>query len=108
MTARAKANELQLNTVADYTPIEGLTLRTQLGYIGSDAAYNECTPANVNKGAQAQGYASSTDNYVFNIQNTATYRPGWGEDHMLELLLGQSYEHIRQDLLAAADRKSVV
>lgn len=102
MAARAKANELQINSFADYTPIEGLTLRTQLGYIGSHAAYNEFTPANVNKGAQANGYASSTDNYVFSIQNTATYRPGWGEDHMLELLLGQSYEHIRQDILAAA------
>ncbi|MGV3761535.1 SusC/RagA family TonB-linked outer membrane protein [Parapedobacter sp.] len=102
MTARAKANELQINTFADYNPVEGLTLRTQLGYIGSHAAYNEFTPANVNKGAQAQGYASSTDNYVFSIQNTATYRPDWGEDHVLELLLGQSYEHARQDLLAAA------
>ena len=102
MTARAKANELQINTFADYTPIEGLTLRTQLGYISSHAAYNEFTPANVNKGAQANGYASSTDNYVVSIQNTATYRPDWGEDHILELLLGQGYEHIRQDILAAA------
>lgn len=102
MTARAKANELQINTFADYIPTEGLTLRAQLGYIGAHAAYNEFTPANVNKGAQAHGYASSTDNYVFNIQNTATYRPDWGEDHVLELLLGQSYEHTRQDLLAAA------
>lgn len=102
MTARAKSNELQINTFAEYIPIEGLTLRTQLGYIGSHAAYNEFTPANVNKGAQANGYASSTDNYVFSIQNTGTYRPDWGEDHVLELLLGQSYEHLRQDLLAAA------
>ncbi len=102
MTARAKSNELQINTFASYTPIAGFTLRTQLGYIGSHAAYNEFTPANVNKGAQAQGYASSTDDYVFSIQNTATYRPDWGEDHVLELLLGQSYEHARQDILAAA------
>ena len=102
MTARAKANELQINSFADYTPIEGLTLRTQLGYIGSHAAYHEFMPANVNRGAQANGYASSTDNYVFSIQNTATYRPDWGEDHVLEVLLGQSYEGVRQEILAAA------
>ncbi|MGK6350698.1 SusC/RagA family TonB-linked outer membrane protein [Parapedobacter sp. DT-150] len=102
MTAAAKANELQINSFADYTPLEGLTLRTQLGYISSHAAYNEFLPANVNRGAQANGYASSTDNYTFSIQNTATYRPELGEDHVLELLLGQGYERIRQEILAAA------
>ncbi len=102
MTARAKASELQINSFAEYDPIEGLTLRTQMGYISSHAAYNEFTPANVNRGAQANGYASSTDNYVFSIQNTATYRPDLGESHVLELLLGQSYENIRQEILYAA------
>jgi len=102
MTARAKASELQINSFAEYVPTEGLTLRTQLGYISAHAAYNEFTPANVNRGAQANGYASSTDNYVFSLQNTATYRPILGEDHALELLLGHSYEHTRQEILAAA------
>jgi TonB-linked outer membrane protein, SusC/RagA family len=102
MTARSKANELQINSFAEYFPIEGLTLRTQLGYIAAHAAYNEFTPANVNRGAQANGYASSTDNHTFSIQNTATYRPDLGEAHSLELLAGQSYEKIRQEILAAA------
>lgn len=102
MTARAKASELQINSFAEYLPIEGMTLRTQIGYISAHAAYNEFTPANVNRGAQANGYASSTDNYAFSIQNTANYRPNFGENHVLELLLGQSYENIRQEILAAA------
>ena len=102
MTARAKASELQINSFAEYLPIERMTLRTQIGYISAHAAYNEFTPANVNRGAQATGYASNTDNYSFSIQNTATYRPDLGEDHTLELLLGQSYENIRQEILAAA------
>src|SRR5690606_7949721 len=97
-----KASELQINTFAEYFPIEGITLRTQIGYISAHAAYNEFTPANVNRGAQANGYASRTDNYSFSIQNTATYRPNLGENHSLELLLGQSYENIRQEILAAA------
>src|SRR5690606_7344826 len=102
MTARAKASEVQINSFAEYMPLEGLTLRTQIGYISAHAAYNEFIPANVNRGAQANGYASSTDNYSFSIQNTATYQPDLGESHMLELLLGQSYENIRQEILAAA------
>ena len=104
MTARARANEVQLNSFAEYRPIEALTLRTQLGYILARAAYNQFIPANVNPGAQAIGYASSTDNGTFSIQNTATYRPYLGDDHFLEILGGQQYEFIRQDiLLASAD-----
>lgn len=102
MTARSKANEIQLNSFAEYEPIETLTLRTQLGYIFTHAAYNEFIPANVNPGAQAVGYGSSTDNGTFSIQNTATYRPYLGDDHMLEILGGQQYEFIRQDILAAS------
>lgn len=102
MTARAKASELQINTFAEYFPIETITLRTQIGYISAHASYQEFTPANVNRGEQANGYASGTDNYSFSIQNTATYRPNLGENQFLELLLGQSYENIRQEILAAA------
>lgn len=102
MTARSRANEIQLNSFAEYDPIESLTLRTQLGYIHSHAAYNQFIPANVNPGAQAVGYASSTDNGIFSIQNTATYRPYLGDDHVLEVLLGQQYEFRRDDILAAS------
>ncbi|WP_379023309.1 SusC/RagA family TonB-linked outer membrane protein [Parapedobacter deserti] len=102
MTARSRANEMQLNSFAEYRPIKTLTLRTQLGYIYSHAAYNEFLPANVNPGAQAVGYASSTDNGTFSIQNTATYRPYLGDDHVLEILGGQQYEFIRQDVMAAS------
>ncbi|SEL45356.1 SusC/RagA family TonB-linked outer membrane protein [Parapedobacter koreensis] len=102
MAARSRANEIQLNSFAEYKPIETLTLRTQLGYIFAHAAYNEFVPANVNPGAQAIGYASSTDNGTFSIQNTATYRPYLGDDHILEILGGQQYEFIRQDILAAS------
>src|SRR5690606_6128474 len=75
MTARAKTSELQINSFAEYFPIESITLRTQIGYISAHASYQEITPANVNRGEQANGYASSTDNYSFSIQTTATYRP---------------------------------
>ncbi|SEN64475.1 TonB-linked outer membrane protein, SusC/RagA family [bacterium A37T11] len=102
MTARSKSNELQVNSFAEYKPIDRLTLRTQLGYINSHASYNEFTPSNVNHGAPANGYASSTDDYTFNIQNTATYAPDLGEDHSLDLLIGQSYEKIREEILYAS------
>ncbi|WP_257667241.1 SusC/RagA family TonB-linked outer membrane protein [Parapedobacter tibetensis] len=101
MTAAGKGTNIQLNTFADYTPIPELTLRSQLGYNSHNATYNEFIPFNVNKGAQATGFATNRNTYHFSIQNTANYVPDLGDSHFLDVLLGQSFERFREEYMAA-------
>lgn len=101
MTATGKGNNVHLNTFAEYLPIATLKLRTQLGYNFHNATYNEFIPFNVNGGAQAQGRASNTNSFNMSIQNTVTYIPSLGDNHDLEMMVGQSFERNNEERIDA-------
>lgn len=101
MTANGGGNNVHINTYAEYEPIANLRFRTQLGYNYHNATYQEFLPLNVNKGAQATGFATNRNSFNISIQNTATYIPDLGTPHYLEILVGQGFERNSEDYLAA-------
>jgi TonB-linked SusC/RagA family outer membrane protein len=90
---------------ANWTPIKGLTLRTEVG--GDFLNLNE----DLVRGAGTQdggatGYAfnaqTQTVNYTNN--NTITYAYDLNEDHHLEVLVGESYQRADQKVTSAEGR----
>lgn len=75
---------------AEFTPVDGLTLRSQFGLdyshtTGFGVSYPSYAP---NQG-QGSASRSSTDGYSLTITNTATYRFNLGTDHSFTVMAGQ-------------------
>ncbi|MBP3290373.1 MAG: SusC/RagA family TonB-linked outer membrane protein, partial [Alistipes sp.] len=75
---------------AEFTPIEGLTLRSQFGVdyshtTGFGVSYPSYAP---NQG-QGSASRSSTDGYNLTVTNTATYKFNVGDDHSFTVMAGQ-------------------
>ena len=84
-----KKYKLLTTVYAEATPIEGLTLRSQLGVdyshtTGFGVSYPSYAP---NKG-QGSASRSSTDSYTLTNTNTANYQFRLDEDHSFNFLLG--------------------
>jgi TonB-linked SusC/RagA family outer membrane protein len=77
----------------NFVPLQGLTLRSEVG--GDFLNLNEdlVRSAGTQTGA-ATGYAFSAQTQVVNYtnNNTATYARDFGTDHHLDLLVGESYQ----------------
>ncbi|MBF9238216.1 TonB-dependent receptor [Hymenobacter sp. BT683] len=90
---------------ANWTPIKGLTLRSEIG--GDFLNLNE----DLVRGAGTQdggatGYAfnSQTQSVNYTNNNTITYGFTVADDHNIELLLGESYQQSDQKVTAAEGR----
>ena len=75
---------------AEFTPIEGLTIRSQFGVdyshtTGFGVSYPSYAP---NQG-QGSASRSSTDGYNLTVTNTATYKFNVGNDHSFTVMAGQ-------------------
>lgn len=85
-----KKYKLISTVFAEFTPIEGLTIRSQFG-----ADYSHTTGFGVSYPSyapnQGQGSASrsSTDGYNLTVTNTATYKFDAGSDHSFTFMVGQ-------------------
>ncbi len=84
-----KKYKLMTTVYAEATPIEGLTLRSQLGVdyshtTGFGVSYPSYAP---NQG-QGSASRSSTDSYTLTNTNTANYQFRLDEDHSFNFLLG--------------------
>ena len=85
-----KKYKLITTMFAEATPIEGLTLRTQLGVdyshtTGFGVSYPSYAP---NQG-QGSASRSTTDGHTLTITNTANYRFNLGSDHSFNFMVGQ-------------------
>ena len=85
-----KKYKLISTVFAEFTPIEGLVIRSQFG-----ADYSHTTGFGVSYPSyapnQGQGSASrsSTDGYNLTVTNTATYKFDAGSDHSFTFMVGQ-------------------
>ena len=85
-----KKYKLITTMFAEATPIEGLTLRTQLGVdyshtTGFGVSYPSYAP---NQG-QGSASRSTTDGHTLTITNTANYRFNLDSDHSFNFMVGQ-------------------
>ena len=89
----------------NFTPAKGLTLRTEVG--GDFLNLNEdlVRSAGTQTGA-ATGYAYSAQSQVVNYtnNNTATYARDFGENHHVDVLVGESYQRSDTRLTSAEGR----
>ena len=89
----------------NWTPVKGLTLRTEIG--GDFLNLNEdlVRGAGTQDGG-ASGYAfnSQTQTVNYTNTNTATYAFDLSEDHHFEALLGESYQRADQKVTSAEGR----
>ncbi|WP_223651713.1 SusC/RagA family TonB-linked outer membrane protein [Hymenobacter psoromatis] len=89
----------------NFTPMKGLTLRTEVG--GDFLNLNEdlVRSAGTQTGA-ATGYSYSAQSQVVNYtnNNTATYARDFGEAHHLDVLVGESYQRSDSRVTTAEGR----
>lgn len=101
---RGQVARMLANAYLDYTPLEGLTLRTSLGtdLIGSRA--NAYTTRLALAGQNAGGAASISSAQSVNWlnENTLTYTRSFGERHSLNALLGYTIQGINSEVVGAS------
>ena len=74
---------------AEATPVEGLTLRSQLGIDYSHTTgFGVSYPSYAPNQEQGSASRSSTDGHTLTVTNTANYRFNLGDDHSFNFMLG--------------------
>ena len=90
---------------ANFTPLKGLTLRTEIG--GDFLNLNEDLVRGAGTqdgGANGYAYSAQTQSVNYTNTNTATYSFDLKALHHFELLLGESYQRADQKVTAAEGR----
>ena len=88
-----------------WTPVKGLTLRTEVG--GDYLNLNEDLVRGAGTqdgGAAGYGFSAQTQVLNYTNNNTATYNFNLGADHQFELLAGESYQRSDTKLTTAEGR----
>ncbi|AMJ68232.1 hypothetical protein AXW84_15995 [Hymenobacter sp. PAMC 26628] len=89
----------------NWTPIKGLTLRSEIG--GDFLNLNEDLVRGAGTqdgGASGYAYNAQTQTVNYTNNNTATYAFDLSEDHHFDVLVGESYQRNDQKLTAAEGR----
>ncbi len=90
---------------ANWTPVKGLTLRSEVG--GDFLNLNEDLvrgAGTADGGATGYAYNAQTQSVNYTNNNTATYAFDLSEDHHFDVLVGESYQRADQKVTAAEGR----